>query len=212
MTEPIKLEGDDAAVQIGETVYTSADIANLKAGHDKNVERRELIAKQEAELAETKEKLQKLENKDYNFKKLRDMNDEEKGKLSATELELKKKQEELEENQTKFQTTVIEGNKAEALAVLVGNDAEMKKKVLYNYDRIKGDAVTKEQINAKMREAHNMLGMAQSQVNPINQAVGFQGGAGGVSSGNKTDKVDADLASKLGISDEDLKNSNLSKK
>lgn len=211
MSEPITLDGEDAKVQIGDETYTKEDIENLKAGHDKNAERREVLDVRDKELADTKEKLTKLENKNYNFKKLRDMNDDEKNKLSATEIELKKKQEELEENQNKFQTTVSEGNKNEAIAVLVGDDVEMKKKVLYNYDRILGDAVTKEQINTKMRDAYNMLGVANTSVNPINKAISFQGGVGGVSSANQSAKVNSELAGKLGITDEELKNSNLIK-
>ena len=209
MPDPIKLEGDDAAVQIGDDVYTGGDIANLKAGHDANAAKKETIAQQEKDLTETKEKLTKLENKDFNFKKLRDMNDEEKGKLTEAEKALMNKQEELEENQTKFTETIVDGNKNEALAVLVGDDAEMRKKVLYNFDRIKGDAVTKEQISAKMREAHNMLGMQGSQINPINLAAGSYGDFGNISSDNKQTNVDGELAKKLGLDDDDLKNSNL---
>ena len=135
------------------------------------------------------------------------MNDEEKAKLSNTELELKKKQEELEDNQTKFTQSIVDGNKNEALAVLVGDDKEMKKKVLYNYDRIKGEAITKEDINNRMREAFNMLGQTANSINPINQAVNFRGG-GGVVSKNKI-VIDPTLAKNFGITDEDIKKANL---
>jgi hypothetical protein len=99
----------------------------------------------------------------------------------------------------------VESNKNEALAVLVGNDEALRKKVLYNYDRLKGDAVTKDEINSRMRDAYNMLGQAAPQVNVLGQAVNYQG----VSSTGKKEKVDKDLASKLGLTEEDLTKHNL---
>ena len=187
-------------------VPTEEELQNLQAGHDANKEKKEKLAEYEKTLEETTSKLKKLENKDYNFKKLRDMSSEEKEKLSATEIELKKKQEELEESQASFQTTIVESSKNEALAVLVGDDKKIREKVLHNYDRIKGNAVTKDEINNRMRDAYNMLGVGAAKVsNPITAAAGFQGGAGVANSSAKT-KIDPELASNFGITDEDLNN------
>lgn len=168
------------------------------------------LGSSQKELEETKKELKKLSNKDFNFKKLRDMNDDEKAKLSATELELKKKQEELEESQAGFTKKLTEEYKNEALAVLVGDDKKQRDKVLHNYSRIKGAEDTKEEVSRKMREAYNMLGVAGNAPNPIYQAAGYQGGVSPVS---KTgDKVDGDLAKQFGVTDEELKKSNLKKK
>jgi len=165
----------------------------------------EEIAEKEKELETTKTELEKLKNKDFNFKKLRDMNEEEKAKLTGVELQLKQKQEELEENQKTFSQQIVDGNKNEALAVLVGDDEELRKKVLSNYDRIKGDAVTKEEINSRMREAYNMLGQFASKPNPLLQAVNFSGGAGVVKTPSKLNDDQKSLGKKLGLTDEDLK-------
>ncbi len=211
MPDPIKIEGE-ISIDVDGQVYTKEDLENLKAGHDANADKKVKLADYEAQLVDVNEKLKKLENKAFNFKKLRDMNDEEKGKLSEAEKALMAKQEELEENQKTFQTTLEDSNKNEALAVLVGTDEEMKKKVLHNYGRIEGSAVTKDEINKKMREAVNMLGVsAPSGGNPVNMAAGFHGSDGSPTGSSQPSKVDGDLAASLGITDEELKKSNLSK-
>lgn len=199
---------DKDVIEIDGVNYTGGDIENLKAGHDANIEKKELIAQKEKELESTKEKLTKLENKDFNFRKLEDMTQEQQNKLSDNEKALMKKQEELEENQTKFAETIEESNKKEALAVLAGNDEKLRKKVLYNYNRIKGEAITKEDINKKMRDAFNMLGQTDNAINPINQAVNYQSGGSGIRDVKAT-KVDSELAQNFGVTDEELKNNKL---
>jgi len=188
----------------------------LADGTEKEVltdeEKKELVSRSETrkeqreefklKLKDTEDKLSKLENKDFNFKKLRDMKEDEKAKLTATELQLKKQQETIEENQEKFQDTIIDSYKNEALAVIAGNDKELRKKVLYNYDRIIGETITKEQINSKMREAANMLGSNAPIINPINSAMSQSGYPPVASKGDK--KVDGGLAKNLGITQEEL--------
>ena len=199
------MEEEDKGIELDGVIYTAGDIQNLKAGHDANKDKKEKLAQLEKEHSDTTEKLKKFENKDYNFKKLRDMNEEEKGKLTATEMELKKKQEELEENQSTFTKQIIESNKNEALAVLVGDDKKIRDKVLYNYDRIKGEAVTKEDINNKMRDAFNMVGLSSNQVNSLNQAVNYSGGAPISTPKTKATSEQIDLAKKMGLTEDEIK-------
>ena len=128
------------------------------------------------ELEEAKIKLTKLENKDYNFRKLQDMTEEERKKLSVTELELKKQQEKLEEEQQNFRNTVVAELKDDVLYSLVGDDKALRDKILYNFDRIKGsEQVTKRsELVAMMREARDMLGGASK--NPLTAAINYDGG------------------------------------
>jgi len=166
-------------------------------------EAKQALAEAQSNLESTTEKLSKLENKDFNFKKLREMSKEEKEKLTTTEMELKQKQEELEENQKSFTKNLTDSQKNEALAVLVGDDEKIRKKVLLNYDRIVGDAKTKDEVFAKMRDAYNMLGASVQSPNPVYQALGASGGA--PSASKQSAKVDSELARSLGVSSEDIK-------
>jgi len=178
-------------------VPTAEEMADFQAKAQKAQKAEEF----ERKLAENATELEKLRNKDFNFKRLRDMSEAEKAKLSATEMELKRKAEELEESQKAFQGSIIEANKNEALAVLAGNDEEMKKKIIYNYNRITGEELTKAQINEKMRLAYNMLGQSSTS-NPLSNM--NLNGAPGYTPTVKQTPIDNELAGKLGITKEDM--------
>lgn len=159
----------------------------------------------EKELNETKEKLTKLENKDLNFKKLRDMTETEREKLTVTELELKKRQEVLEEQTQSFRQQVVQSHMDDALAVLAGDDDETRKKILLNYDRIKDEATTKDEVFKKMKDAYKLTKEGSNARNPLGAAMGSVGNA----PTRKEDKTMSDelkeLASKMGINEDDLK-------
>ena len=118
------------------------------------------LAEKDKEMVDIKGKLSKLENKDFNFKHLREMNDEEKAKLTAKEMELIQRQEKIEEDskvshekQEAFLKGTIEEYRDDAISTLIGDDEESKKKVLFHYERIKDEAITKAQIKQKVRDA-----------------------------------------------------------
>lgn len=134
------------------------------------------LAEKNAELAESHKKLAGLENKDFNFKHLRDMNAEEKAKLTAQELELRQRQEKVEEetkklreNQEQFTKSTVEEYRDDAITMAVGEDEEVKKKVLYHYDRIKDEARTKTEIRKKVQDAVK-LARDDSAGNPMFRA------------------------------------------
>lgn len=164
----------------------------------------------ENQLQETKEKLDKLENKDFNFKKLRDMNEEEKNKLTEAERQLKEKQEQLEEQhqqleqqQQQFNSQIVESYKNEALMALVGENEDAKKEVLENYEKLKTEAGTKEEVYQKMRDAYNMTGKQAPSFNPFSYA---HANTGGIPPKKKEEssKVDPEFARKFGLSEEDV--------
>lgn len=130
------------------------------------------------EASEIKERLVKLEAKDMNFRRLEQMTEEEKAKLSVEQLEVRKQMEALADKQKEFSTKQIDSYKGNAIAALAGEDAETRDKVLKNYDRIKDDAVTPEEINRKMMEAYAMTVGTQTIANPLSVAMGFAGGQG----------------------------------
>jgi len=194
-----------------ETFYTPEEVEAMKADSAKEVE--EANNKFSEEKKTLEEKLKGFENKDFNFKKLRDMNEDEKAKLSETELSLKREQEKLAENQEIFTKSLTDSHKNEALAVLCGNDKDLKDKVLLNYNKIIGSELTKEEVFARARDAFNMLGTGTADINPLSSLNNMTGSAPQASQAldmNAPDyasnKVDPDLARGLGISADDLKN------
>lgn len=101
--------------------------------------------------------LEALRKKDFNFKKMRSV-------TKQGREEIKKGKEELDSGWKEFRENIIKERESDALELLVGDDEEKRKKVLYNYNRIDKDkpAVTKEEIYKRMREAANMEGVSSS--------------------------------------------------
>ena len=164
------------------------------------------LAAKEAESEELKKQLATYANKDFNFKKLRDMTEDEMGRLSKVEKSLLERQEKLEEDSTSFKQRVIESHKNDSLAVLAGDDTELRKKIDYHYGRIIGDATTKDEIATKMREAYLLsTGGGHAGVDQLNRAAGFTS-SGFVAPQKKGElsQDQKDLASHLGLSNDDI--------
>lgn len=131
------------------------------------------LAEKDIELSATRAKLAGLENKDFNFKRLREMKEEDKAKLSVQEIELRQRQEVIEEEtkklregQESFTKRTIEEYRDDAISIAIGEDEEVKKKVLFHYDRIRDEATTKEQIRKKVRDAVK-LAQDETADNPL---------------------------------------------
>lgn len=157
-------------------------------------------------LAETKAKLEKLENKDFNFRKLEQMTEEEKAKLTATELSLKQQQEKLEADQKNFFETSITETKNDVLDGLVGDDAELRKKVELNYARLKDSesAKSRSEVKKLMEEAY-VLSVGTRSTNPINAAFNRSGSAPVARSSSGKLSADAmEVGRKLGLTDADM--------
>jgi hypothetical protein len=97
------------------------------------------------------EEYQKLKTKEFNFNQLR------KGTKTEKE-EIKRAKEDLNKEWQEFRGNLEKERKEDALSLLVGGDEELRKKALYNYERIKDEAKTKDEIYRKMKDAVNMLG------------------------------------------------------
>lgn len=163
------------------------------------VETEEIVEEEKPETDltdEERKELEELRKKDLNFRKLRDSS-------KKTKAELDKEREDLAKDVKDFKDNLVSERKSDALDMLVGEDKEMRKKVLLNYDRIVGDANTKQEIFAKMKDAANMTGGVQ-EPNPLAR----QHFGGGDRFGT-TDKRESDdsreMREKMRISDEDKK-------
>jgi hypothetical protein len=142
------------------------------------------------------EEYQKLKEKDLNFQKLRNGTKKDKE-------DIKKTREELDSRAAEFLDTLEKERKADALSMLIGDDIELRKKALFNYDRIKDDAKTKEEIYKKMKEAVNMTGVRE-EVNPMYRDTGHSGYRGFEKS-NKESEDSKEMRETMRITDEDKK-------
>lgn len=166
-------------------------------------------AKVQAELEEAKVQLAKLENKDLNFRRLESLTEAEKAKLSATELELKKKAEELEDKQKTFTEKFVGDIKGDELRRLTGSDEELKKKVEFNFARLKeaDTAQSREEISKLMNEAY-VMSVGRQPSSPLNAAIN-QSGSGPIQTSNSTLAEElSGVAKGLGVSEEDYKKYN----
>jgi alanyl-tRNA synthetase len=151
--------------------------------------------------------LEKLQNKEFNFKKLRDMTDDERSKLTAAEMSIKEEQEKLRDEQSKVYTTLRDERKNDVVNALAGDDEELKKKILFNFDRIKDSekALSKEDISQIAHEAYSMS-TSNRGGSPINRAVNHSGEA--VEHKSSSSKISDDaknVGRLLGLKDDDLK-------
>ena len=182
-------------------VPTQEELDELQKRAEERKKQRDEV---KSELEQNKEKLTKLENKDFNFKKLRDMTKEEQEKLSETERQLKEHQEKLEEQQQNFTQQLKEEWKNEALAVLVGQDNETKKEVEENLKVLNLEPKNKQETQDMVRKAYNMTGKTAPSYNPFSYAHGSKGASKNASS-KGTEEVDPELAKNLQINEDDLK-------
>lgn len=167
-------------------------------------EEREKVSKEtEEKYAKDQEELEKLRAKDYNFKRLRDLTKDEKERLSAQELAVMQKQEELEERVKNFEQKTVEGHKEEILASLVGSDKDLREKVLFHYDRIRDEAKNRQEVVAKLNDAFKLAKGIEDRPNPINAVAGTKTSAP-LKEYKSVDPETAAFAQKFGITPDKL--------
>lgn len=159
------------------------------------------------QLTETQEELAKLSKKDHDFGLL-----EKKVKEQSAALEEKNK--ELGDAKASVMEEKVSGYFEDSASVLIGGDDEAREKLKYIYenDLSSVEAKTKEEVQEKVRKAYGILASSQmgATPNPINQAMGISGSPVDTKeSGEKLNKDQLELAKKLGIEDEVLKNKGL---
>ncbi len=163
------------------------------------------LAEKEAQLTAANEKLAKAADKEFNFKQLRDMTEDEKAKLSEREKEILQRQEKLEAETKSFVKQQVDTHQNDALAALAGDDKEARDRILFHYNRIVDTAVTREEIFAKMRDAAKIAMNGQISADPFRSAVAYSGGMNQSHPKGELTSEQRDLAAKMGMTEEDLK-------
>lgn len=112
-----------------------------------------------------------------NFKKLRDMTEEEKSKLTADQISVKAQAEAaearaqaLEERWNNETKSRVEKAKEKSLAAFHRGDAELKKKLEENYELVKLEGTDEDTIARRAELAYNMLGTGKPRINPLTQS------------------------------------------
>lgn len=153
------------------------------------------------DLDTSKKELEGLTDKDYNFKILRD-------KVTGLETKLTDSQKAIEDANKK----ALEGMQAPlneakdtVVASLSGTDEELKKKILFHFDRIKDETLTVEQMKKKVRDAYLLA--TEMSVDNSGQVISSAGAGIHIPLTPKKEMTPElkGLASKLGITDEDIK-------
>lgn len=158
----------------------------------------------QSDLDSTKIALSKLENKDFNFRKLEELNDEERKKLSAQEIELMQRQESIEKQQQELakqreddQKKQKEDRETRLFRKYIGNNKELGEKVKFHYDRLADKAETEEEIERKLQDAIR-LATPELKADPLTSAIN-SGGSYPVDAQKELSSSQKDLAKKLNL-------------
>lgn len=138
----------------------------------------EVEAKVKEAVSPLEEKLKGFENKDYNFKVLRDkvLKGEE---LTTKEKEVYEREKALEEKEKSFQDRVVGSWKDKALNAYTDGDKELSEKVKFVYDNELSavPAVTEEEISQKVRKAYILATERAPKANPLHSVMSAVGSA-----------------------------------
>jgi hypothetical protein len=127
------------------------------------------------EYEEMKEKMTKLESKDFNFRKLEKASKEEKEKLmekwSDKEKSFYEEITSLKEKVETSETSRIEGMKDKALAGLAGEDEDLKKQLTEAYEKsieFGGQPKDQDEVISRMQSAYQYVKGTRPNVNSLN--------------------------------------------
>ena len=159
----------------------------------------EALKAKEEELVKAKEDLSKLQDKDNNFKNLREQKEAAEKKAAEAEAGIKTIKDSILSDLSKKQVN-------EKIKSLSEGDAEMEKKIKFNFERIKDAGTSSEDVEKRIQDAfilsnggkgNNALGGAISSAGPGITTRPF--------AGEKTLKPElAGMAKKFGITDKDV--------
>jgi hypothetical protein len=150
----------------------------------------------QAELAEKEAELEKLKEKDLNF-----------GKLRKTAQEAEKERDEAisaMQNEIKEVTKIVHGNAYDyTLDALSDGDEELKKEIEANYARLTDPADNPKAVQKKLRDAYTLA----KGIAPKHESMPMSSGGAPVKirSNGPIDPALSGIASKMGLSEEDLK-------
>jgi len=166
---------------------------------------KKLLDESNTEILAKEKELKGLRDKDFNFKRVKNMSVEEKAKFDEKELVLKQQIEDLQDGQDKTKNQLVENWKDKAIRSMVGSDEELKKKIIESYETLNIEANTEFEIGDKVVKAFLSTGLAPVGVsNPLTTA------SHGVSASPDTEKgieskASKEFGNKFGLTADDKK-------
>ena len=186
--------------------YTDADGNEVETLSPDEVAALKVQAEESAtlrqQLAEKDERLKGLENKELNFKRLRDMNAEDKAKLTADQLAAKQEAEDLRQRIDSSEKARLDETKDEFYDRNVRGDEDLKRKVDYEFSLLNMPEGTPRELKAKYEKAY-VNATHGSALNPMNAYVpstGYDAARSGSPSIKDLKPEIADLAKRMGMS------------
>jgi hypothetical protein len=164
------------------------------------------LQEKETALNEAISKLKGFEDKDLNFKKLRDMNEVEKAKFTANELALKEQIEKSSEEIKSLKDSIKSQSIEPLLFSYVGDNAELKESVMKEYDKLDLPETSSKERQERLNRAYIIATGGAPKVDPLLSGTGFYGGMPATPS--KVEGVSDELKSlgkSFGLSEEDFK-------
>ena len=168
-----------------------------------------------AKLQDANDQLKGFEDKDLNFANLRKQKEDADTQKTEAEARVKEIGETMDEkiknavgtSKKEILEDVMQDHYNETVKALVGEDAEMKKKVEFHYARIADVAGTKEEMTKKLSDAY-LLATGTQAPDALNTAVVSSGTVSPLNVNKESQAFspdEKDLAGKFGLTDDDLK-------
>lgn len=207
MDEATKAKLKEAGLEAVITSFEKLE-ADLKTATDTVAERDKTIAEKDAVIDQ---KNQDIVGARKEYKKLKELTDEERQNLSQKEIELheaaldlQRRQEDFEKLQTDARQKEVDERRTNAIAKIAGKDAELAKKIEDNFKSIVGHdkAQTEAEISQFVEKAFNMTG--QARPDPVREAMNGEGDAPGTGGGDNFAETSQgkELAGMLGLNQE----------
>ncbi len=158
------------------------------------------IIETKKQLDEARAKLEKFENKDYNFEQLR-------GGKEAAESKVKELEEKITNEIAGVKKVIFDDTYNKTLTTLSNGDDELKKKIEFHYNRLKDASDSREMIEKKLRDSY-VLATGSSIPNELNKIISSSGAPLPINNNQGKASISKDVsnvAHKLGLTDDDLK-------
>lgn len=143
------------------------EVIEIQEREKKLAEEKEEMAKQ---IEEKEKELSGYKEKNYNWKRLRDMTEKEREELSARDKVIFEQQELLQEQYDKLRQNTFD----KLINDISGGDKDMRDKIMEQYDRIKDEVTTDDQISKKLEDAY-LLVTRENRKMSINRAYNVSG-------------------------------------
>lgn len=157
----------------------------------------------ETQLSQTREQLGKLQNKDLNFRRLEQMTEAEKEKLTATEKQLMQQAEQLEAKTKELEGNTLAFHRRNAISLAARGNEDVAKELETAWNDISGEPKTEQEFLEKAAKVYRLVKGTTPQFSAVTSAFAQVGSAPPSDQGTKKGYGDTEegknLANRLGM-------------